>query len=112
MKLERKVYETRREKRIDFALGFGGMFVLNALIAGTIFLFYYYLDNHIAYGPLAPLTSCIAFALPLMINVLAILGAALTRKWIALGALSAVAAVFLLLLFAGIFLMAMCFTNF
>jgi hypothetical protein len=50
--------------------------------------------------------------LPLAFNVIAIVLLALTRTWIALGALAAIGAAFLLTLVGAIVVMAVCFATY
>ncbi|MBI1877616.1 MAG: hypothetical protein HYR94_05195 [Chloroflexi bacterium] len=117
MNLTRKTYTTRNEKTVDFLLGFGGWFVLNIALTGigyglilllaTINPDWYYSD---AYTSFISLLSFVASCLPFVINIGAILYFALTRYWIALGALAAFAASLLLAICLGTVIGVICFT--
>jgi hypothetical protein len=111
----RKRYESRREKQLDFAIGFGGYIVLNALVQGIGF----------AVVALAPtigdtfqsepgrtvLTVMNAFIglLPWLINIILLIYFGFTRHWIALGALAVIAAGLLLAIFLMLLFLAACF---
>ena len=117
MNLTRKTYTTTNEKALDFILGFIGWFVLNGVMGG--------LGQIAASALLAILSSVGADSLPveniaglmavglgcltLLVNVGLVIYFALTRYWIALGALTAFAASLILTLCAAIFFTAVCF---
>lgn len=113
MKLERKVYETRREKRIDFAIGFFGSIVLNvatAFIMGpTIETSYNLFANSVFWNSILSFGPIL---LPLAFNAILIILSALTRVWITFGMLAAFATAFLLTFLAGIILLVACFANY
>jgi len=89
MKLKRKVYETQGQKAVDFSAGFFGCYVVNAVILSIVAP---------ALGGLSDAAGYILLALTLAMNAIAIVLLALSRTWIALGALAAYAAAFLLVL--------------
>jgi hypothetical protein len=108
MNLTRKIYQARNEKTVDCLIGFGGWVVLNVIFAGIGFgLFvalgsvrpdYYYSEG---YNSLVSLLGVMLTCLPLLINIGAIIYFALTRYWIALGALVAFTASLLLIICLG-----------
>lgn len=83
MRLERKTYETKAEKRRDIWIGFGGWFGLNVPLA-----------------VLAPFTGAVGILvigiLALLLNVGGLILLAFTRRWMAAGALVALVAVMVL----------------
>jgi hypothetical protein len=117
MNLTRRTYQNRNEKTIDFLIGFGGWFVLNVIFAGVGFGLvaalasvssgYYYSES---YNSLMSLLWVMLTCLPLLINIGAIIYFALTRYWIALGALAAFAGALLLTICLGSLIGAVCFT--
>ena len=116
MKLERKVYETRREKRTDFAIGFFGSIVLNvalAFIMGlAIEISYNLFANSAFWNPILAFGPTLLFLLPLAFNAILIILSALTRVWITFGMLAAYATAFLLALLAGVIFLVACFANY
>lgn len=113
MKLERKAYETRREKWIDFAIGFFGSIVLNVALAFVMVLAietsYNLFANSVFWNQIM---SSGPILLPLALNATLIILSALTRVWITFGMLAAFAAAFLLTFLAGIILLVACFANY
>lgn len=93
MKLKRKIYETRREKATDFFAGFFGCYVVNAVIGSVVAPLFLGLS-----GPYSDAAGYILLALTLAVNAIAIVLLALSRTWIALGALAAHASAFLVVL--------------
>jgi hypothetical protein len=91
----RKTYETRRAKWIDFAIGFGGLVLLNALMQWIVAASY-------------PRESFLANS-SLLINVVLLIYFGFRRHWIALGALAAIAAGLLLVLCLALIVWAICF---
>ena len=110
MKLERKVYETRREKVIDFFAGFFGWYGANLIVLIVV------LTIGLAPGGVPGPTrtsgavEVILWAAPLVLNAVAIVLLALKRHCLALGALAAVGTILLLVLVATalLILMAAC----
>ena len=69
MKLERKVYTTRKEKAIDFVLGFFGWFLVNGLLYGCSILILQAVDSSTSDSILALLLGL----LPLLVNIAALI---------------------------------------
>ncbi len=121
MNLTRKTYTTRREKTIDFVLGFVGWFVLNALLIGIGWLVAVGLgallsqtqspDSTTAIEPLLGVLAVVINCLPWLINIGLLIYFGLTRYWIALGALAAFGAVLFVLLCVAIVVGVMCFAG-
>lgn len=115
MKLEKKVYETRSEKRRDFWIGFGGWFGINVPLAvlvvfvGGLAIPWSGTVSSPTGLPLPAVT--ILWVLSLLINLAGLIVLAITRSWIALGALAAMSAVLLLAFCAGLASLAWCFTQ-
>jgi hypothetical protein len=112
MKLKRKVYQTRREKRIDFFIGFFGWYVVNAMAFIIVSAIGSIADGVFGPGVTSEAAQYILLALPLVLNVVAIVLLALSRTWISLGILAAIGAAFLVVLVGGLLLMAVCFSTF
>jgi hypothetical protein len=114
MKLNRKIYETQREKRNDFIGGFFGWFLVNfatyfvlSMVAGAVI----YLIERLSGGELGPSTLIVISILPLIFNVGLIYFLAKTRKWMAYGALAAIAASLILVVVLGAFIAVACSGN-
>ena len=108
MRLTRKTYTTGREKAIDFAIGFVGWFVVNGVLyAGSIALLSQFTSESIPDS----LPLLFLAALPLLINVGALILLAFTRRWIALGALAAFALLLVGALIVALLVYAVCFSN-
>jgi len=107
MKLERKVYTTRKVKVIDFVLGFAGWFLVNGLLYGCSILILQAMDSSTSDSVLALLLGLI----PLLVNIAALIFFAFTRRWIALGILAAFALVLVGVLLIGIVLYVICFNQ-
>lgn len=98
MRLSRRVYATRSQKTLDFALGFLGWFVVNGLI-GVLVTFGLAgaaltsgaLDGGGGGVPDAVLAALgfAALCVPLLLNLAALALLAFRRYWMALGALAA-----------------------
>ena len=105
MKLTRKIYTTRNEKILDFVIGFVGWCMLNGLMYFCSFAFLTYVDIQ---------QDSIAIALlvvPLIVNISALIIVGMTRRWIALGALTAFALLLLGALVIGLLVYAICFST-
>jgi hypothetical protein len=112
-----KVYTTQREKWIDFGIGFGAWWIINALFFG---LFLGLSDSVVAAqrNDLDPNLSaamgygmaCLSF-LPLVLNVAAMIYFAYVRRWIALGLLGAFAAALFLTVCAAVIFTIYCFVS-
>lgn len=101
MKLDRKEYETRQEKGLDFIAGYGGWYIVNAVVAFVILL--------VTGGLFGPgVISQIAGFTMLALNVVALMLLALIRPWMALGILAAIGVTFLLVLVIAAFIRATC----
>ncbi len=119
MNLTRAAYATRARKVGDFLIGYFGWFVLNALLQGVLFGVSYAVlqgaaANARAYPDLQNLVmwaTLICNALLLVLNVALVVYFALTRYWIALGALAAFATLLVLTICAAIFLSVACFAS-
>lgn len=112
-----KVYTTKREKWIDFGIGFGAWWVVNAIIFG-LFLGLSdailaaqrnnldpNLSTGIGYGML-----CLSF-LPLVLNIAAMIYFAYVRRWIALGLLGGFASALFLTVCAAVIFTIYCFAS-
>ena len=108
MPLTRKVYTARNEKIIDFAIGFVGWFIVNGLLYTCLIWLYSDLPTADSQGYIAAL---VLLALPLLINIGALVLLAFTRRWIALGALAAFGLLLLGGLLLGLLLYAVCFMD-
>jgi hypothetical protein len=108
MRLTRKTYATGREKAIDFAIGFVGWFILNGVLYGALIALYSQAPTQDTQGDLAAL---LLGALPLLVNIVALVLLAFTRYWIALGALAAFALLLVGGLIVGLIVYAVCFSN-
>ncbi|HNP88854.1 MAG: hypothetical protein JST60_17880 [Chloroflexi bacterium SZAS-1] len=107
MKFTRKEYTNRNEKVLDFVIGFLGWYLLNALLyGGTITLLSMFdssnSQNVAALGLLA---------LPLLLNIGALVGLGMWRRWIAFGALAAFGIALLMVLILGILIYAVCYNG-
>jgi hypothetical protein len=104
MKLERKAYETRREKGIDFFAGFFGWYGMNVIviiIGSTI--------GSMVGGVADPdVILTVAGVIIGALNLVAIVLLALTRTWIALGALTAAGVAFAVVLVIAALIRAAC----
>lgn len=99
-KIERKTYETRKEKRRDFLIGFVGWFVVNALLIFLLPIILSLLSSlvdllSIGPGGLGIGGSVAAGFIPDVIIVGGLIYLGFKRKWIAFGALAAIGAVLL-----------------
>jgi len=115
MKLTKKEYATREEKKKDFFLGVGVFIGLNILLYVLQFLLMWILTL----PPLSPADgetlslslSCLAFPLQILVNIGLIIYFALTRNWIALGMLGTFGFLILLAVLAGVIFSLICFTQ-
>ena len=107
MKLERKVYTTRKEKVIDFVLGFFGWFLVNGLLYGCSIWILQAVDSSTSDSVLALLLGL----LPLLVNIGALIFFAFTRRWIALGILAAFALVLVAVLLIGLVFYVICYNQ-
>jgi hypothetical protein len=108
MRLTRKTYTTRREKVIDFVIGFFGWFIVNGVLyACSIAVLSQFASESIP----EPLPVLFLVALPLLINIAALILLGLTRRWIALGALAAFALLLIGTLLLGLIVYAVCFSD-
>src|SRR5262245_49651075 len=107
MKLIRKTYTTGGQKAIDFAIGFVGWIIVNAVLYGCVFAFSSQTTlNDVGSGLLVLLV-----ALPLLINIVVLVLLGFTRYWIALGALAAFALLLIGVLLLALVIYAVCFTD-
>lgn len=112
MRLPRKSYETRNQKVIDFVIGFFGWFLLNAAMWGGATLVTRWLAEGRGDGnQVATVLTFLAWCLPLAVNLVALYFLAITRRFVALGALAAFGLVLLIPIIAGIFFVAVCFVQ-
>ncbi len=97
MNLERKVYETRSQKVVDFFLGIGLSIVLNVVLWFVLSLGLGVVASIVGATPndtaqsIIGLVSMIVYGLPCLIQIALLIYFGLTRYWIALGMLGAVA---------------------
>jgi len=116
---KRKIYETKKEKSRDFWIGVIGWVILNVVLWGLSTVLYAFLLQYAVSTQFDPSVSeffaylpTFSSCLPLLINILLITFFAFTRRWIALGALAAFGAAFVLAIIAGIVLTVACFLIF
>jgi hypothetical protein len=105
MNFTRKEYTTRNEKILDFVIGFVGWYLVNGLFYGCTVTLLSQASNGID----SNMSALILLALPLLINIGALVGLGMWRRWIALGALAAFGAALALVLLIGILIYAVCF---
>jgi hypothetical protein len=108
MPLTRKVYATRNEKIIDFAIGFVGWFIINGVLYACLVSLYSRLPTADSQGSVAAL---MLLALPLLINIGLLVLLAFMRRWIAFGALAAFGLLLLGGLLLGLLIYATCYTD-
>ena len=107
MNVTRKIYTTRREKVIDFVVGFLGWFFINGLLYTLLVA----LMSQFPTDAQDSIAVVLLIALPFLINIGAMIYFGFTRRWIALGALAAFAAVLLLALLLGLLVYAICYSS-
>ena len=122
MNLARKTYTTRREKTIDFVIGFVGWFVLNGFLTGIGWAVTVGLgallsqiqspDSTTVIEPLLGVLAVAINCLPWLINIGLLVFFGLMRHWIALVALAAFGTVLLILLCIAVVFSVWCFTGF
>jgi hypothetical protein len=118
MNLTRRIYTTRREKTVDFLIGFFGWLILNAILSAVFYALSFIPATVGSYGDNTnydQLQTILGF-IGLICNVLAffsniglLIYFGLTRYWIALGALTAFVTILVLVICAAVFLGAACF---
>jgi hypothetical protein len=115
MKLTKKEYTSREEKKKDFFIGVGvfiGLNVLLSVLQVLVMMALTYLplpsgdEQAISLG-----FSCLAYPLQILANIGVIIYFAFTRNWIALGMLGTFAFLILLALVAGVILSVICFAS-
>ncbi len=107
MKLEPKVYTTRKEKVVDFVIGSFGWFLVNALLYSCSVVI---LQSMNSSAPQSIATLLLGL-LPLLINIGALIYFAFTRRWIALGILAAFALVLVGVLLLGLVFYVICYNQ-
>jgi hypothetical protein len=109
MNLERKVYETRSQKVGDFFIGVGLCIGLNILLSMILTMIVplgfgvvgsITTDSNLS-GSIFTILGIIAYGLPCIIQIGLIIYFGLTRYWIALGMLAAIALGLLITLLLG-----------
>jgi hypothetical protein len=120
MRNRQKDYTTRREKVVDFIIGFVGWFILNGLMGlasafapGLPILLGEWIQDPTLGGGADTMNSILGLVLlclPLLINLGLLLYFAFTRYWIAIGGSSAFGATLVLTICAGIVFTVACFT--
>jgi len=105
MKLTRKIYATRNEKILDFVIGFVGWCLINGLMYACSLVIVSNLDTQ------QDTLSIVLLVIPLIINIVALILLAMTRRWIALGALAAFGLLLLGTLLIGLLVYAICFST-
>ena len=108
MRLQKKVYETRAEKKKDFFIGVGGFFSLNVLLYLLSALATYLSQTITADIEFYFLMGC-WYILPFLANIGVVIYFALTRSWIAIGMLGAFGALILLALILSCITSVVCF---
>jgi hypothetical protein len=105
MKLTTKTYDSRRQKNVDFLIGFAGWFILNF---GLFLLFgnlgFSDLQNFNRPAILEDISLAALCLLPFL-NIVALIYFGLTRRWIALGALAAFALIIVIFVLIAILIM-------
>jgi len=109
MKLERRVYETKQEKRKDLIIGIGIWFLLNVIFYGIVVAIQVVSSRSEDIGPIYPLISTALNFLPFLINIGLAIYFAFTRYWIALGMVIAYASIIVIGIFLGVILSIVCF---
>jgi hypothetical protein len=104
--MQRKVYTTRNEKVIDFVIGFLGWFLVNGMLYVLLVLILQQLPSDTQGSSIAVLLG----ALPLLINIGALILFGFVRRWIAFGALAAFALSLVTILVIGLLVYAVCFS--
>jgi L-asparagine transporter-like permease len=108
MKLTRKTYTRGSEKAIDFAIGFVGWFIVNGVLyACSIAVLSQFASESVPES----LPMLFLVALPLLINIIALVLLGFTRYWIALGALAAFALLLIGGLLIALLFYAVCFND-
>lgn len=114
MKLQKKIYTTRREKVTDFIIGAAIFILLNGLVIGLSGLSRWASSSHgfwdtQPFETLLDLLDIVLVCLPWVLNILAIVFFVLTRPWIALGMVGIIALLFVLSMIAVVIAMIACF---
>jgi hypothetical protein len=113
MSLRRKIYTTRTEKTVDFFIGFVGWWGVNlALLAVQAAVAYWAISLVNEPGPLASVVGNLSGLLGLLafaLNIVAIVVLAFVRHWISFGALAGFGSALLLVLCAGLAVLAVCY---
>jgi len=118
--MQRKTYETRSEKTVDFLIGFVGWFILNVIFWGLAVLItslttglfpldYTNPDAINSYTTIQNVLTIVLGCLPLLINIGLIIFFAFRRKWIAFGMLSAFGGLLIITICLGIIATVACF---
>jgi len=116
MKLQRKIYTTRREKVTDFIIGAVIFFLLNGLTIGLNAFSGWAASTHgfwdkQPFETLLDLLDIALICLPWVLNILMIVLFALTRSWMALGMVGVVGFFFVLGMIALVISMVVCFAG-
>lgn len=119
MNLKRHTYETRSQKIIDFVIGYIAWFVLNTLFAVVTYGLVLGLamlpsttstnSNTDLWAMLINLVGLVCSSIPWIVNIVLIIYFALTRYWIALGAIAAFVTAQLVALCLGLAFVGVCF---
>lgn len=107
MNFTRKVYTERREKVIDFLIGFGGWYAINSLM----YVLLVSIASQVSTLDNMNVVGILLLVLPLLVNIAAIVVAGFTRYWIALGALAAFALLLFGVLVLSLLVYAICFSD-
>ena len=113
--MKRKKYLTKQDKIVDFIIGFIGVFVLNAAIYFSLNGIFFLVDI-VGYGQagaggiVEQIINIFVGVLPWAINIGLFLFCVWWRPWIALGALSALGSLIVLIVLAGVCFFAACLT--
>ncbi len=115
MKLEKKEYTTRAEKRMDFGIGVVVFFGLNVLITLVQYLLLgvllYAFKSSESADAVRLGVSCLAFPLQVLINIGVVVYFALTRTWISIGMLGTFGFLMGLMMVLGIIFSFVCLAT-
>jgi len=116
MNLQRKIYNTRGEKVLDFFIGFAGFFVVNGILWGLVSVV-----DSLLFGVAAsatsvdsaaqyyPILSLALYCGVFVLNIATLILLGLTRYWMALGILGAFTASIILAICASLLIGGLCF---
>jgi hypothetical protein len=106
---------TRRQKQLDFLIGFLGWWLINGLATGCYFGVFALANSQAVGSASSDFLGLLAQAMNLvsclwlMLNIAMIIVLAFKRPWVAIGVAAAYASLFIIGLCVGIFLLGFCF---